>query len=386
MQKTQLSILTCVTLTTVLMGCFGMPSYRGLITPVYVMPHSAEYVAVTQDVSLIAVVSHDGKLSIIDTKAKKIGSSLQGAHGKPAFSADGSILAYKSRSGATFTVRLIEPRTRSVVADLPESMDFDLIAFSSDGQRLLASRPTGVSLWDLQTRTLVRTINGRLLHPWTFSGDGKYLAMSFPDSAGRPGDILVLNSRDGLPATPDQLTLPNDEEVVSATFSPDNRHLLLLGEHGLLRLYEIPSAREMSTLTPDGSAPIAATFMNGGKSIFATLADGRYSVWSVDMLDHRTGFMETSTKQEERGWAFGVMDFSPHGAIFFSTYGDSSVHCSFDAWRTRNGAYIDEVGNDPGPPLEFHDCSITDYAIAASGKEIVVGHGSRDITRYRIRE
>jgi WD40 repeat protein len=150
-----------------------------------------------------------------------------------AFSPDGSMLALSRGS----KVRFVSPSTRGVMKTIKtKSQSIDSIRFSRDGSVLAIGDFDGrVSLWEVCSGKIKATPHfpGRRIEGLSISGDNNYLAAYCPELHRTvvidacTGELLK-----GLPA--------NNEKFA---FAPSGATLAIIGEHGVIEVFEVQSAR-----------------------------------------------------------------------------------------------------------------------------------------------
>ena len=189
---------------------------------------------------------------------------------------------YVATSSWDRTVKLWDPRSRSVIASLEGHRDWAVsLAVSGDGE-LIASGAQGgeVRIWSWSTRALVRAFAA---HDDTVSGlafdrRGERLASGGQDRLVRIWDVAtgrLLRSLEG-----------HEDEVRATLFLRDGRRLVTAGEDATIRVWDLSSGRVervilghrhrvtcLAELSPrDGSADV----------VVAGDHDGMLRVWNVN--------------------------------------------------------------------------------------------------------
>ncbi len=203
------------------------------------------------------------------------------------FAPDGCSLA---TAGSDRTVKLWSLSTPRQTARATLKGDLTPIwsaAYSPDGKTLAVGdgpidTPGTVTLWDVATRKIKRTLDGheRGVATVAFSPDGRLLA-----SGGWDGTIRIWDARTGEP----RHVIDGLSGVCDLVFSPDGRLLASAGEGNIVTLWNVETGTEETRLTgmrwavqcvafsPDGR--LVAT--GGGAVDNRPGADGEVMVWDV---------------------------------------------------------------------------------------------------------
>ncbi|MBI4610870.1 MAG: caspase family protein [Candidatus Rokubacteria bacterium] len=204
-------------------------------------------------------------------------------HGSPVrsfvFSPDGRYLASSESWGGA--VKLWEVATGRIVHNLSgHRHGADFLAFSPDGATLASGEGIGiVKLWNVATGREVRTLSHRSI---AFSPDGRWFV-----SRSRDGQVKVWELATGR----EVLALAPPEprgEILDFAFSPDGRWLADGGGRyrpggiasGMLRLWEIPSGRQVRTFGGDSSRVNGVAFGSEGRYL-AIAGQERVTLWEL---------------------------------------------------------------------------------------------------------
>jgi WD40 repeat protein len=196
---------------------------------------------------------------------------LQREVARMSFSPDGKTLAFTGWESAT--LRLWEPAT-GATRELPGGVSvIDHILFSSDGQRLAASRAGAqVELIELQSGER-RAFDEHLHNTWLdvqLSPDGQRLAYT-----GTGGKIHLVETASGA-----RRSLQGDGDARTLAFSPDGRQLAAGGSQGALWLWDLEgeSRRPLRGHTHDVDC---LQFSRDGRRLVSASADGTVRLWEV---------------------------------------------------------------------------------------------------------
>jgi WD40 repeat protein len=197
----------------------------------------------------VAAGGDDGRVTVWDVATgRRLGPSLD-AGGGPAYGVfdptDGTRLYTAGHDGAVTAWNLTDPeRPQSVelfrgqVGALAAGLPF-LMLLSGDGGRLLVGAPvTGSSyIWDVRSGTLLAVVPGT---PGAWSPDGSTVAI------GRGAEVVLVDAATG--AQQGEALAGFDLALPVMAFSPDGQRLAASDRDGTVRVFDLATRREATTL------------------------------------------------------------------------------------------------------------------------------------------
>jgi WD40 repeat protein len=267
--------------------------------------------AFSPDGKTLAISNFNPEVKLWDVASRREVGTLQGHRDSVlfvAFSPDGKTLA---TAGADYTVKLWDLRTRRALATLRGHQDeVDAVAFSPDG-KILASggEDRTVKLWDIQANPEVDTFEGHKagVEGMAFSPDSSTLATGSLDhtvrlwdaASGRQKTVLSLGLR----------------ESVSLAFSPDGQ-ILAAGtgsfrdkRPGVVKLWNARTYQEVAPFRGHTGAVVAMAFSPDGRTLASGSPDKTVRLW--DVPSHR----QVARLEEGNQWGVWALAFSPDGRM-----------------------------------------------------------------------
>lgn len=192
------------------------------------------------------------------------------------------------------------------------------LAFRFDGAYLAsASFDHTVKVWDLKTRTVVRTIKGHLVNGESrpvnadaYSRDGLSIA-----SGGNDGFVRLWDVQTGK----EKAAFETKVAVDAIAFSPDGTQLAAAGGPGRkIRVWELASGRELHALSGHTAGVTSVCFSPDGAQIASGSQDKTVRLWNA-----KTGQETAILEGNEQ--TVNCVSFSPDGKTLASGSSDRSV-------------------------------------------------------------
>ncbi|MBW4610622.1 MAG: AAA-like domain-containing protein [Hassallia sp. WJT32-NPBG1] len=180
----------------------------------------------------------------------------------------------------------------------------------------LADYPAYSPLFSLQTiLPKIREQNrleghSSLVRSVTFSPDGKTLAFASDDKT-----IKLWNLE-----TKKQITTLNghSSRVLSVTFSPDGKTLASASDDNTIKLWNTTTGKEITTLNGHSSGVLSVTFSPDGKTLASASTDKTIKLWNLDTKKQIT----TLNGHSSAVWS---VTFSPDGKTLASASFDNTI-------------------------------------------------------------
>ncbi|MTK05171.1 AAA family ATPase [Micromonospora sp. CP22] len=280
--------------------------------------------AFNPDGSILAAGSADFATYLWDTtdprKPRPLGPPISGATSwinAVTFSPDGLDLAVAS-SDADVGVRIIDVRSRELVANLPHPAPVTAVEFSPDGRSVATSANDGIArIWPLPGPVLAM--------PYTvsaarFSPDNRTLAIG---SSG----TLLLDVKDPTQPKPWGPPLVSPDEFSSTvSYTPDSRTLAVAhGRSGTVQLWNVANPAHAAAVGPPLRAHAmqieAMTFNPDGRLLATASRDQTVRVWDMRNPANPRALV---TLGDFGGYVYGVA-FSPDGRLLAAASADRTV-------------------------------------------------------------
>lgn len=299
---------------------------------------------------LASVGMNDGSIKLWDPTARAKPSSRRGADRPVGFGPDGLLWTWTEDGD----LRRLDPDTlelRDVAIDFPgrapESTAFPG-SLSADGQVLaLWDQANGrMELWNVTSRLLLGALAA--VTPWIRFAPGRGWALTetgsdtvtlwqLPSAESlcvftntspgaaclSPDENYLLADEGGHPqlwnlqsAPPRREAAldPSQASIAGAAFSPDGRLLATAGKGAVIRLWSVPSGRELGRFTGHTRLVISLAFNPDGRTLASICDDRTVRLWHVAS---QRELMRFPTEREDRG-PFALM-FSQDGRFLSAT-------------------------------------------------------------------
>lgn len=235
---------------------------------------------ISKDGKTLASISQDFTVRLWDLGTGKELRKLdapRGGYYDLSFSPDGQTLA---SCGQNLTIWETKTYRKLHEFELNIQGWFTCLAFSPDGKTLVIGSEHGViRFWDTTTWKEVRKIQTHAkemlgVKSLAFSPDGKFLA-----SAGEDGLLSLRDAKTGEPIRSFVKRQPRGCSRLA--FSPDSKTLAWsYGAEGIIRVFEVPSGKEVRQFKEPRHSIAAIAFSPDGK-IVASAADSSIRLWGV---------------------------------------------------------------------------------------------------------
>ena len=218
--------------------------------------------------------------------------------------------------------------------------------------RTLTSTPDDDALYSIA----VKDQNTRKVIPtqeevWsaTYSPDGRHIA-----GAGRDGYIGIWDVESGQPVGPQ---LKGQTGLIqSVIYSPDGRLLATAAADDTVRIWDADSGNQIREFTGHETAATSAAFSPDGRRLATVSSVGQLRVWDVDsgrpLVDITTGHTEFVSS----------VAFSPDGRLLATGSEDGTVRL----WDSGSGAPI-------GEPMNGNTENVNEVAFSPDGRHLVGG-------------
>ncbi|KAI4756798.1 hypothetical protein E4T52_11232 [Aureobasidium sp. EXF-3400] len=228
------------------------------------------------------------------------------------------------------------------------------LSFNPDGKTLAAHDDSVLSLWNVETGSLLSTSEDvdDMYFEMAFSPDSKWIAAASDDGIAR-----IWNARTG---ELERMVSVEDERMLSLAFSPDSKVLATGSE--VLRVWEVETGELLHTLLDPGVHPLSITSVcEGGQypaEIFTVAFSRDVCIWNTQSwtLEHTTvGYTiyDTSTWQLHstlgtNGRQVYPSTISPDSKIIATIAGRQT-----ELWDNNNGKAI-KIPRDKSLHLHSH--------------------------------
>ena len=233
--------------------------------------------AFSPDGRYIAGKSEQHTLAVWDAETGEPVVELKGySPSSFAYSPDGKTLAFNNPASQHSVVRFLDISTGEAVnAVAAPSGPVSELAFSRDGSVLAAAGRESVHLWDVETREILRTVEGAgSVYALALSPSGGSIAVGGEDSMVRVWSVGngVLRAK----------MVGHEGAVHDVAYSPDGRRIASAGDDGTLRIWSVETNALERELTGHDAWVNAVAFSPDSRSLISGGKDGRVLLWRFD--------------------------------------------------------------------------------------------------------
>ena len=256
----------------------------------------------------VAAVDGDGNVSFLSfdllATSPQLLATLEG-EGRydysVAFSPDGNTLASGTQTG----VELWGAETQNSLAFLPGSGP---VAFAPDGTLASAGGGRTVRLWDVESSGNTGILTGHVedVRSLAFAPGGATLASGSLDGEVRLWDVATQTGR---------TIVEGSASVKSMAISPDG-NVLAWTQNQVINLWDLEGGESIAPLSGHASKVFAVAFSPDGSTLASASLDGAVKLWDVETREDRTTL--------EHPLAASVA-FSPGGATLASGSVDGTI-------------------------------------------------------------
>ena len=269
----------------------GSDTLEATLSPSW-WPSTMWAAAISPDGRLVAGGADDYLVHVWDVETRALRAQLEG-HTQSirvlGWSPDGRRFA---SGGRDTTVRLWDTATWNEVARLPHGNTVRGMAWAPDGRRLFTGTADDVIYaWDVASAGLLGTLRGHhnTVHALAVTPDGGTLVSGAADQTLRVWTLastgssteLTLDRRDEPPTRWEQYGIHPGPEVMAVAASPDEHVVASAHRDSAIRLWALPSGREVTRLPSPAATTYAVVFSRDGKFLYSGGDDDAIHKWDI---------------------------------------------------------------------------------------------------------
>lgn len=209
----------------------------------------------------------------------------------------------------------------------------DAIDISPDGTLLASNSENSIILWDIKTRTKIRTLRGHLglVYFLRFSPDGKHLVSSSVDD-----HAMIWNVADGKAIH----RLDGDGGTMwRAAFSPDGSRIATAQDDGSVILWDVTSGRKIRRFSEAHEQGVRyLEFTPDGKHLLTSSADRTAAILEIATGKRLLQVVHHPKVERARATIVNGVQLTPDGSTL--------ITCGYDGyvkfWDARTGKLIRE--------------------------------------------
>ncbi|MHA2277558.1 MAG: hypothetical protein ACXAC2_17400, partial [Candidatus Kariarchaeaceae archaeon] len=243
-----------------------------------------------------------------------------------AFSPDGSILASINDE---FSIHLWDVTTRTLVRTIGNHhSSFEFIEFSPDGT-IIASGGEGpefsIKLWTPETGILIRELKGhhQQVKSVTFAPDGLTLISGGKDNKVIVWDLITGEGRD---------LVTNNYWKSCVKFSPTGKSFAIASWASDITIWAFPSLTQQGLIQGHSQAVHSIDFSLDGNYLVSGSKEGAIYLWNITNIGSSSIMVSFLTSTDV--WS---VDFSPLGTQFATGSGEILGNTNIRLWNSSNG-------------------------------------------------
>ncbi len=153
------------------------------------------------------------------------------------------------------------------------------LTFSPDGKQVVAGSQAGVTVRDLETGNIVRSVDVTMdnVHDVAISPDKKTLIIA----GGNPGETGAVELRTWPTLERQQKLLLHDDVIYSVDFSADGSHWVVASGAEVCSVFRMGTDKPLCRFTQHSRGVLSSVFLPNGKTIVSCSRDETLRVWNA---------------------------------------------------------------------------------------------------------